>query len=375
MGGMETPLVICAMMASYFMLVRNRSTWAGIFAGILLWIRIDGVFWLCILVLVAWIIRRKFPLNFILPAILVYLPWLVFATLYFGSPIPYTISAKLVGYYIIGMPSVLTRIQSLVSWLRPFSLLYLSPSLVLCVAVVTLLFSITGSVAYYRHKWLMVLPVFCLEEMVRLVVIGETFEPRYFMPLFWGLMILFGLGVYTVWGSLSRLFHLKSMLGFSAIAIYIGISLWFSVQMARFIKDTQVFVYDSSLKQMGLWLEKNTPASSTIFLEPLGYVGFYSRRHMIDEVGLVSPQVIALKLEGYSTFALITSLEPDYAILHCDDAMRASDVFLARYSKIIEFHPLGFDPTALSNYDPNLSTLARQTIARQRDACYQIWKK
>ena len=375
MGGMETPLVICAMMASYFMLVRNRSTWAGISAGILLWIRIDGVFWLCILVLVAWIIRRKFPLNFILPAILVYLPWLVFASLYFGSPIPYTISAKLVAYYNTGMPSVLSRILTLVSWLRPLSLPNLSPSLVLCVAVVTLLFSITGSVAYCRQKWLMVLPVFCLEEIVRLVVMGETFEPRYFMPFFWGIMILFGLGVHTVWGTFSRRFHPKPMLGFSAIAVYIGISLWFSVQMARLTKDTQVFVYDSSLEQMGLWLEKNTPASSTIFLEPLGYVGFYSRRHMIDEVGLVSPQVVVLKEEGYSTFALITSLDPDYSVLHCDDAMRASDVFLARYSKVIEFNPLGFDPTALSNYDSDLSKLARQTITRQRDACYQIWKK
>ena len=46
---------------------------------------------------------------------------------------------------------------------------------------------------------------------------------------------------------------------------------------------------------MGLWLQKNTPAGATVFLEPLGYVGFYSQRYMIVDVGLVSPKVVALK--------------------------------------------------------------------------------
>lgn len=375
MGGMETALVIFAMMVSYFMLVRDRPIWAGLFAGILLWIRIDGVFWFCLLVLAAWIITQQFPRNFIVITILVYLPWLVFATLYFGSPIPYTISAKWVAYYTIGIQPVLIRIQTLLRWLTPFSLPNLSPYVVSWTATITIIFSFIGTMAYRRHKWLMVLPAFCLVEIVRLVVMGETFEPRYFMPLFWVLMILFGFGVRTVWVYLSRRFKLKSIIGFSTIAVYICISLWFSLQMAQLKKDSQYFVYDSSLKQMGIWLEKNTPTSSTIFLEPLGYVGFYANRHMIDEVGLVSPQVVALKNEGYSTFPLITSLDPDYAVLHCDDALRASDAFLARYSRVIEFNPMGFDPYTPMNYDPNSSEMIRQNISRSRTACYQIWKK
>jgi len=375
MGGMETALVICAMMASYFMLVRSKSKWAGLFAGILLWIRIDGVFWFCILVLVAWVITRQFPRNFIVVAILVYLPWLVFASLYFGSPIPYTISAKLVSYYTIGAQPVLIRIQTLLHWLTPLSLPDFPPHLISWIAALTIIISFIGTMAYRRHKWLLVLPVFCLEEMVRLVVMGETFERRYFMPLFWCLMIVFGFGVHTVWGFLSRRFKLKTILAFSTIALYICISLRFSLQMAQLSKDTQYFVFDSSRKQLGLWLEKNTPPSSTVFLEPLGYIGYYANRRMIDEVGLVSPQVVALKNKDYSTFELITFLDPDYAVLHCDDALRASDVFLARYSKVIEFNPMGFDPNNPLNYDPNSSELVRQNISRQRTACYQVWKK
>jgi hypothetical protein len=190
------------------------------------------------------------------------------------------------------------------------------------------------------------------------------------------LMILFASGLHTVWVYLSRWFDLKQPIAILTTAVYICVSLWSSLQEAQLNKDTQYFVNDSSLKQLGFWLDKNTPTSSTVFLEPLGYVGFYANRHMIDEVGLVSPQVVALKKLGYSTFTLITSFDPDYAVLHCDDALRASDAFLARYSEVIEFNPMDFNPHIPVNYDPeNSSEFANQNAVRPRTACYQIWKK
>ena len=127
-------------------------------------------------------------------------------------------------------------------------------------------------------------------------------------------------------------------------------------------KETQYFLNEASLKQLGIWLEKNTPTSSTVYLEPLGYIGFYANRPMIDEVGLVSPQVVALHRQGYSLFAMISSLDPDYAVLHCDDALQASEAFLRRYSKVVEFNPLGFDPHTPINYDPNSSELEMEKI-------------
>lgn len=376
MSGMETPLVICAMMASYFMLLRNKSVWAGVFAGILLWLRIDGIFWLCFLVLGSWFITRRFPIKFVMTTIMVYLPWCVFATIYFGSPIPYTISAKWVAYYTIGRPSVFSRVSDLLRWLTPFSLPSFSPYLVTLIAIVTLTFSAIGAMAYRQHKWLMILPFFCLAEIARLVVMGETFATRYFVPLFWVLMILFGSGLHAVWVYLSRRFDPKPLIVILTIAVYVGVSLWSSLQAAQLNKDTQYFVNDSSLKQLGFWLNANTPTSSTVFLEPLGYVGFYANRHMIDEVGLVSPQVIALKKEGYSTFDLITSFNPDYAVLHCDDALQASDAFLARYVEVIELNPMDFNPHVPVKYDPeNSSEFVKQNTFRPRAACYQIWEK
>jgi len=187
----------------------------------------------------------------------------------------------------------LIRVQTLFSWLTPFSLPALSPQVILWMAIITILFASIGILAYRRDQWLLILPVFCLEEIVRLIAMGATFEGRYFVPLLWALLILCGLGVGTAWKYLSRHWRRKNIAGVLAIAVYVCVSLWFSVQMAQLERNTQVYVYDLSLKQIGAWLEENTPTSSTVLLEPLGYAGYYADRYMIDEVGLISPQVTA----------------------------------------------------------------------------------
>jgi hypothetical protein len=375
MGGMETPLVICAMIATYLMLVRDRSIWAGLFSGILLWLRVDGIVWFIFLFLGSWIITRKFPIKYSITTIMVYLPWCIFALAYFGSPVPYTIYAKWVAYHNLGMSGLFSRIMIVLRWMTPVSLPIISPGIITWLAIITVIFSAIGTVAVLRQKWLLILPIFCLEEIVRLVALGETFEARLFIPLFWALMILFGFGIQYTWRALFHQYKIRPLFGIALPSICISFSLWFSLQQAQLNGNFQYYVFDSSLKQLGLWLDKNTPPPSTVILEPLGYAGFFSNRHLIDEVGLVSPQVVALKKQGYSTLDLITTLKPDYAVLHCDDAFQRSNTFLESYYRLVEFNPLKFDPNTSLIYNSNKSSESDlQNILLGRTACYQVWK-
>jgi hypothetical protein len=377
MGGMETPLVVCAMMASYWMLVRHKLAWSGIFAGILLWVRIDGVFWIVILVLAAWVINRRTPYPFLIAAALVYLPWVIYALVTFGSPIPYTITAKIQAYYGSGDLPYWPNFLTMLRWLTPFSLPNLSESGLLVAALITCVISLIGVLACRRKPWLMVLSFFLVEEMLRLVLMGETYESRYFVPLYWALMLLFGLGAGEIWGKLSRRITLKILIGIICLAIYSFFSLFFSFRMAHLIKNTQDYQYDLSRKKIGLWLNENTPAWSTIFLEPLGYIGFYADRFMVDQVGLVTPRVVALKNAGtVSTFGMAIALDTDYVVLHCDDALNPPGPFLEHYSLVTEVNPLDFDPE--QPYMEGLENASKEMIAKKvnpRTACYQVWKK
>jgi hypothetical protein len=375
MGGMETPLVICVMAASLLLLASSRPGWAGALGGVLIWLRIDGVVWVGLLAAADGLISRRLPLKFLLSAALTFLPWAVFATLYFGSPLPHTVFAKQVAY-ATGMPPLLDRAAALLRGLTPFFLPYIPPQVVQWVGAATLLVAALGAAANRRRPWLLVLPAFCLAEFVRLVFTGATFESRYFAPLVWALIVLFGLGLGALWRLVSARARLPRRSGAFALLLYTVVSLSFSARLFPANRETQHFVFDSSLKLAGQWLERNTPPGATVFLEPLGYAGYYANRVMIDEVGLVSPRVVEWKKQGLDRYAMAAALAPDYIILHCDDAARAPVSFISKYARAVEFNPMGFDPAQpeiSGQFLPNGKRV--YAPANPRTACYQVWAR
>lgn len=124
---------------------------------------------------------------------------------------------------------------------------------------------------------------------------------------------------------------------------------------AHYVQDT--------LTQMGIWLGANSRADSVVLLEPLGYVGYYADRRMLDEVGLIIPVVTELKRSYIDSFTIATMLNPDYFIMHCDDAKRVPEGF--PYTQVAaRFDPLDFE-SGEPWFDPVV----------QRSACYQINEK
>ena len=53
--------------------------------------------------------------------------------------------------------------------------------------------------------------------------------------------------------------------------------------------------YETGVGQAtGQWIARCTPTDATVMLEPLGYVGYYSDRRIIDLGGLISPKFASL---------------------------------------------------------------------------------
>ena len=69
---------------------------------------------------------------------------------------------------------------------------------------------------------------------------------------------------------------------------------------------------------------KNSALSphETVFLEPLGYIGFFSNLSMRDTPGLCAPDVVKLRKAGVlSMGALVTALKPDWAVLRASEVV------------------------------------------------------
>jgi hypothetical protein len=371
-GGMETPLLFCFMMAALYALLSEWPGRAGVVAGLLLWTRVDLVTLPAALVLGNLWTRRRLPWRFIGSAVLTYLPWLGFATLMFGSATPHTVTAKWV-HYRMGMASSLTRSAGiLLAWISPFGAEEIAPAWRIGLACGTLLLAVWGAVGTSATRSLKVLWIFVLLEATRIVLTGATFETRYFVPMLSMTLVLAGLGFATMVRTFSHDPSSRVVYGAAAAMACAG-AILVGTHSARHYRDVQLYRHERSLMAVGKWLNTHTPRGASVLLEPLGYAGYFADRRMIDEVGLVSPQVVQLTRQEFGgdslrfSQVLVSKIQPDYFVTHCDDALRefdgsASDAdALAHYSRQAVFNPLNFDPL-----QPSASRIPRLS-------CYEIW--
>jgi hypothetical protein len=90
------------------------------------------------------------------------------------------------------------------------------------------------------------------------------------------------------------------------------------------LRYQQALIEDGNRRQIGLWLKANANPTDTVFLEPLGYIGFFSQLKMLDFPGLASAEVVAARRQLHSdSFALlIERLQPDWVVLRSSEIVR-----------------------------------------------------
>lgn len=84
-------------------------------------------------------------------------------------------------------------------------------------------------------------------------------------------------------------------------------------------------IEEGTRKQIGLWLREHAASTAdTVFLEPLGYIGFYSQLKMLDTPGLCAPEVVEAerKLKSITLSKVIPEVHPDWVVLRPAEADR-----------------------------------------------------
>lgn len=370
-NGMETVLVLALMVASLYAYSIRKPVLMGVLCGLLIWTRIDTVVWPLALLLVA--VRRDKPFVWraLLAASAIILPWVIFACIYFGSPIPHTIPAKWVAYPRFNFAELHIDIRKLFLFLNP----YLIEDETIKFIFSSLTLSAMSLYAYrrFRDPKIKVVILYIVLETFRILIGRVTVFLRYMTPLLWAILLLAALGSGEL---LSQLKTYKPTYKIIALALAIAIitagllPIGGKLQDAR---DQQRLRHEGSLVQLGLWLNQNTPADSRVLLEPLGHVGYYAERRMIDEVGIITPEITALKMQGIlDPLEYARIFDVDYIVLHCDDPHKPQmlepvddGLNLDYYKVVAAFNPLDYDPTRPPD------TIWDIDLARR--SCYDIW--
>jgi hypothetical protein len=373
-GGMETPLVILFMAVTCYTWTIRKPILTGLFCGLLLWVRADLLLWPVFLLLFELPSSIRNVWRTVLISALVYLPWLIFAWRYFGSPIPYTATAKWVAYVKYDTQPFQAHLVTIFNYLSPIEIPGQFRTAILLSSAVTVLLAAWQTFRARSNRVLLILAAFAVLYTAQLTFTKATFFTRYFIPILWTVLILAGLALGRFWDDLKGArYGYFLYAGFLSILLVTGLGLGFiSASNAR---TTQFYRQDGTLKEMGLWLRQHTPAGTRVLLEPLGYVGYYSDRDMLDVVGLVTPTVVTLKQAGVSdVYQYLKVLQPTVMIIHCDDSLNwqarqdpNGNYFISNYHQAASFNPLSFKPKN-SGGSTFVDTLSR-------NSCYEIWEK
>jgi len=376
-NGMETGLLIFFLaltLHGFFLsgpkqILRIGLGWAG-----LMWTRPDSCVYIASLGIGALLFLRYRPADSpaeswrakLLKAGLIcaalYLPWFLWAWWYYGSPVPHTIVAKdtnlpplaitaLAGNFLsFPFRSFLNAGASIwwtflpaYSWLQTW---YCLPTALFALA--------SWAVAL---AWLCPLCRPATRTLSFCVFVGHFFLTdvvRRYYP--WYLPAVAFLGYTTLGLMFDQLLglaerlpqlnwdrgwlrHLTVVLHGVAL-VFIASQLGLTVCAAREAQLQQRLIEDGVRRPIGLWLRAHAASPrDTVFVEPLGYIGYFSGLKMLDYPGLSSKEMVAVRrrLGPQRENEAYLELKPDWLVLRPDEVTGNE---LIDSSRLTEFYDL-----------------------------------
>ncbi len=316
-GGMETSVSILWMVAASWVFIEGAKRpdaerrWGDVALGVLAALgaltRIDAAIWIGPLLLWQLVerLRRtqssplsKLPLRTWLTAALVLLPWLVFSLVYFGSPLPNSLSAKQAAYALPDGTALMRLIQHYAvpfvesEVFTPFILglgvVYASLSLV---AVLSAARQQPRAVPFLIYPWL---------YMAAFAVANPLIFRWYLAPPLPALMVGIVVGIYALLRQiLSERVRWAVPAVFAALAcvwLYTSLSAWTLSpdhgpnRPAPKMAWHQIELYYEEIGRL-LAERYGVDAQTRVASADIGAIGYFSRATIVDTVGLVTPEM------------------------------------------------------------------------------------
>jgi hypothetical protein len=340
-NGMETGFMIFFLSLSWYaMTVGSAHPWKllGVAWGGIMWSRPDGFVYAGALAAAmigfkaglassngrGWFLRQCFYGMGL--GVLIYLPWFLWSWSYYGTPISNTIVAK--GLKGFGNP--VDGVGAAFLCLTTNNFFFQSPYF--NSAAWNPLFVGWGDLLWLFAAAPVVLPGMSpLTRCASATFLIANFYLLMIVPIWWPWYVPNAtwsgyLAIIMAWFDLDR--YLEKRTGwlpgwkkiFSTAVLLIPqmVLLGFVLQEMRV---EQTLIELNNRKQIGLWLGRNSSPGETVFLECVGYIGYYSQLKMYDFPGMTSPEMVAARrtLHSDGCGLLIAYLHPDWLVLRPDE--------------------------------------------------------
>ena len=319
------------------------AAWAG-----LMWTRPDSFIYVALIAAGFWLFndekqsgtnRRGLLVLYFRAGLLttaLYLPWLIWAWAYYGTPIPHTITAKgdIGGVHTL-MGLLGTAIQlPLLAWTKTSSLeLTFLPSY----------YIIGGWPSFLIHASRALATVCCLLWLMPFIrhwsraasfaFFGAHVYLTYFpyFPFPWYIPSTTLLALVALAGLIDWLltrgvqYPRLRLAAWGLSGLLLAANMWTLWQVARQVEAQQTLVEDGTRRKIGEWLHEHSATGDTVFMEPLGYIGFFSNLKTYDWPGMSSLEMVHARQQvGSNWSTLIQYLEPTWLVLRPFEVERIS---------------------------------------------------
>lgn len=346
MAGMETQVATAIILASaYYVYVRSWRA-VGITCGLALLARPDLVLWVVPVGLALLVWDRRAFLRAAGYSVLLYGPWVAFATIYYGSPVPHTIVAK--SLYVRAQGSIFARIEYysmrpsgryyLTEWrtalapFKDFTFTIHTPvpeGLLWLTSFLFFVFILAGSAAAGR-RFRGLLPVVAYLGLFFAYHTYEhiNFYSMWYMPPATALgAILAALGI----DRLRRNFPGITQVVACAMAGLFAITVPWMMPLDR---TTQIAIDQGVRGKIGMYLNRVMGSHDSVALEPLGYIGWYAMNKIFYDYPGLSSDVVTRTLARLPAYEhnlayIINALHPTYAVLRPKELRKFRDLFPA----------------------------------------------
>lgn len=337
--GMETSLAVFMMLAVFYDYLKGRYNTAFLLTGFFYLIRPEAAVLFTVLA-VHYFIKTKNIKGLIincLLALLPVLPFLIYAKLAFGTLVPNTAIGKT--SFNFGLTAYFLQLK------RIFQTIALS-SVIEIVLSAGLLIYITAK-KKIDESFLFIL---WIAGLIALYLITDSdIISRYLLimiPVFTLLAVKF-------------ISYIKFNKYVMAVIVFIIIAVQSQAVFFIYIKphtDNFTKGVETSLKEIGMWINNTTPQDSRILVNDVGAIGYYSHRFIIDAAALVNHdlnlnrKIMETPLEEREvTYNLLKYTNADYVVQREKDSAVRNIQFQNKTLQFIfskEFPGLGIsDPT------------------------------
>jgi arabinofuranosyltransferase len=297
--GMETSLLLF-LLAAAANAIETRSPLAGPALGLLALTRPEGLVLAVALAVVA--DRRARLVGGAVLATGVALLWT-----YYGNPIPQTVLAKASTYGVGSRPLALYWIEGFVpAFLRPRWQELNEAQHLFPMAVVALPAAILGVAALARRR--PPSPLF-------LAVAGGLFVLAGYVALgvpYFGWYYVLPVAAYGIAVAVGLPRVVRSRLVYAGMVLFLVTDAGYLGTLYYGRNQTEARLFGSAAEK----LARASAGRGTVFLEPIGHIGYATRLRVLDEVGLVAPEVARRRRQGAGWYGdVIRERRPDYLVV------------------------------------------------------------